>query len=42
MQPGRVNESEEFAYIANEAMLREKLCEEKDMHRTTNYAYNMN
>ena len=31
----------EFAYIANEAMLRKKSCDEKDMHRTTNYAYKL-
>ena len=30
-----MNEYEEFAYIGNEAMLRRKSCEEKDMHRTT-------
>ena len=30
---------EELPYIANEAMLRRKLYKEKDMHRTTNYAY---
>ena len=29
----------EFAYIANEAMLKENYVKEKDMHRTTNYAY---
>ena len=34
-----MNENEELAYIANEAMLRRKSCEEKDMHRTKNYAY---
>ena len=39
MQRGRMNMYEELAYIANEAMLRKKSCEEKDMHRTTNYAY---
>ena len=37
-----MNEYEEFAYIANEAMLRENYVNEKDMHRTTNYAYNRN
>ena len=30
-----MNENEEFAYIANEAMLRENYVKEKDMHRTT-------
>ena len=34
-----MNIYEEWTYIAIEAMLRKKLCEEKDMHRTTNYAY---
>ena len=34
-----MNEYEEFGYIANEAMLRENYVKEKDMHRTTNYAY---
>ena len=33
---------EELTYIAKEAMLRNKSCEEKDMHRTTNYAYKVN
>ena len=42
MQRGRMNTYEEWAYIANEAMLRRKLHEEKDMHRTTNYAYKVN
>ena len=28
-----------LTYIANDAMLRRKVHEEKDMHRTTNYAY---
>ena len=33
---------EELTYIATKAILRRKSYEEKDMHRTTNYAYNMN
>ena len=32
----------EFTYIANEAMLNGKSHEEKDMHRTKNYAYKVN
>ena len=34
-----MNMYEELAYIATEATLRRKSYEEKDMHRTTNYAY---
>ena len=37
-----MNEHEELAYIANEDMLRENYVKEKDMHRTTNYAYKLN
>ena len=39
MQRGRMNMNGELTYIANEAMLREKSYEEKDVHRTTDYAY---
>ena len=31
----------ELTYIANEAMVREKSYVEKDMHRTTDYAYKL-